>query len=86
MPFCREIAERCATNAKSGWSLSFIWFVSFVWLNQIDQIDQMNLPQSRPSRMSHARTIAAQSFTMIQKIAAMASNRSRTVPAMMQAT
>ena len=59
------------------------------WLNQIDQIDQMNqmnLPRSCPSRLNQAREIAAQSFTTIQQIAAMASNRSTTVPAMMQTT
>ena len=83
MPICREIAERCATNAKSGWSLSFIWFVSFVWLNQIDQ---MNLLQSRLSRVSQGGAIAAQSFITIHKTSTMRRTSNTTVPAMMLAT
>ena len=73
--------------------VSIVYLVCLVcWLNQIDQIDQMNqmnqmnLPQSCPSRLNQARKIAVQSFTTIQQIAAMASNRSTTVPAMMQTT
>jgi hypothetical protein len=74
---------------RTGWLLWSVWSVSFIWLNQIDQIDQMNqmnLPQSCPSSMSHARVIAAQSFATIHKTSMMRRTRSRTVPAMMQAT
>jgi hypothetical protein len=65
----REMAEWRATNARTGWSLLFIWSFSFVWLNQTDQTDQMNQinlrssrfsRQSRPSRLSQASAIAAE--------------------------
>ena len=62
----REMAEWRATNARTGWSLLFIWSFSFVWLNQTDQMNQINLRsscfprQSRPSRLSQASAIAAE--------------------------
>jgi hypothetical protein len=65
MTVLREMAEWRATSARIGWSLLFIWSVSFVWLNQTDEIDQMNQinpPSSRPSRLSQTSAVAVEAF------------------------
>ena len=68
-----NLAKQCAANARSGWSLLFIWSFSFVWLNQTDQMNHINLRssrfsrQSRPSRLSQTSAIAPEAFAQCRE-------------------